>query len=183
MTNYRKLLLIMGLAAMIGGCSHEYSDERPDVQSLSADDRGLQSKDVVQASDQMAMDLLQFPELNDSRTQWTIVVTGVENMTSDYRANYDIFINRLKANLAQQGHGKIQLIQNLDRYRGLQSRELEGGAASASPGMQPQFALTGTVTNLPNRGTDYYLFTFELDDFQTRALVWGPKKYEVKVAR
>ena len=49
--------------------------------------------------------------------------------------------------------------------------------------MQPQFALTGTVTNLPNRGTDYYLFTFELDDFQTRALVWGPKKYEVKVAR
>jgi hypothetical protein len=180
---HHKLLLIMSLSVLVGGCADKpYEKQRPDVQSLSADDSGLQSKDVVSATDQMAMDLLKLPELNDSRTQWTIVATGMENATSDYRTNYDIFINRLKVNLAQQGHGRVQLIQNRDRYHNIQSRELEGGAAAGSPGIQPQFALTGTVTNLPNRGTDYYLFTFELDDMQTRAGVWYGK-YEVKVAR
>jgi hypothetical protein len=120
------------------------------------------------------------PELNDSRTQWTVVVTGMENATSDYRANFDIFINRLKTNLAQQGHGRVTLIQNLNRYRDLQSRELEGGGASA--GAQPQFALHGQVDSLPNRGTDYYLFQFDLTDLQSRQIVWA-NKYEVKVAR
>jgi hypothetical protein len=149
------------------------------VQSLSADDRGLQSKDVVQASDQMAMDLLKLPELNDSQTQWMVVVMGMENATSDYRTNYDIFINRLKSDLAQQGHGRVTLIQNLNRYRDLQSRELEVGN---TVGTQPQFALHGLVNDLPNRGHNYYLFQFDLTDLQSRQIVWT-NKYEVKVDR
>jgi Peptidoglycan-synthase activator LpoB len=179
-----KIIFVIGLGAGLMGCQpdkpHDYGQERPDVQSISPDDKGLQSKDVVAASDQMAMDLLRLPQLNDSQTQWTIVVTSIENHTTDSGMNYDVFINRLKSNLATQGHGRVQLIQNLNRFRGLQSQELETGGNSV--GVQPQFALHGTVDNLPNRGTDYYLFQFDLTDLRSRQIVWN-NKYEVKVAR
>lgn len=176
-----KSLLSLSLLAVIG-CSdkpHGYGRAHPDVDSLDPRDRGLQAKDVVAASDQMAMDLLSCPELANSQSRWTIVATGVENQTLRRRCNYDVFLERLRVNLAQQAHDRIQLIQNRDAYRNLQNRELEGGGAA---GTQPQFALKGTVMDLPNRGTDYFLFTFDLNDLNTRETVWTGK-YEVKVAR
>ena len=185
----RNVLLSIGLTAGLAGCAsdrpHEYGQQRPDVDSLHPDDRGLQSKDVVQATDEMTMKLLGLPELNDSRTRWTIVATGMENVTSSRRAQYDIFINRLKVNLAEQGHGRVQLIENRDRFHYLQDRELEPTGDRTPPGpagAQPQFALHGEVNDLPNRATDYYLFQFNLTDLRTREIVWTGK-YEVKVAR
>lgn len=186
MTVLCKSLLSLSLLALVG-CSdkpHEYGRGHPDVDSLDPRDRGLQSKDVIAASDQMAMDLLQCPELANSQSRWTIVATGMENQTLRRRCNYDVFMERLKANLADQAQGRIQLIQNRDTYRNLQNRELEGAERNPGPaGTQPQLALKGTVMDLPNRGTDYFLFTFELDDLNSREVVWGPRKYEVKVAR
>src|SRR5205085_1652744 len=99
------------------------------VDQLDPRDRGLQSKDVVAASDKMAADLLADPNLNASRTQWTIVVDRVENNTSDPRANLDIFIRRLRTALFQQGRGRVQLIENRAKLRELQSRELEPGSS------------------------------------------------------
>ncbi len=187
----RKSLVTMGLLAAFTGCAdrpHDYGRQRPDVESLHPDDRGLQSKDVVESSDTMAMDLLKLPELSDSRTQWTVVVTGMENATGGRRRNYDIFINRLKVNVSQQGRGRVRLIENRDRFRDLQARELEpdpGSGRHAPPGpegVQPQFALHGQVTDLPNRGTNYFLFEFDLTDLRSREIVWA-NKYEVKVER
>jgi hypothetical protein len=184
----RKSFITLGLVALLAGCSdkpHEYGEQRPDVGSLHPDDRDLQSKDVIEASDKMAMDLLALPELADSRTQWTVVVTGMENATSDrHHQQYDVFINRLKTNVAQQGHGRVRLIENRDRYRDLQSRELEGDGRHnpGTPGVQPQFALHGQVSDLPNRATNYFLFEFDLTDLRSREIVWA-NKYEVKVQR
>ncbi len=188
-----KSLVAMWLLATVAGCAdrpHEYGRQRPDVGSLHEDDRGLQSKDVVEASDRMAMDLMAVPELGDSRTQWTIVVTGMENGTSGRRMSYDVFINRLKTNLAREARGRIRLIENRDRFRDLQARELEpegrDGAGRRPPpgpaGVQPQLALHGVVSDLPNRATNYYLFEFDLTDLGTREIVWS-NKYEVKVER
>jgi hypothetical protein len=195
-------IAICSLAMFVGACHndkpHEYGRQRPPVEDLDPRDRGLQSKDVVVASDQMAQDLLGLPELNESRHQWTIVVDRVENRTSGDRFDMNIFLYRLKNNLAKYGRGRVALIENRDRYRDVQSRELEndapprdvfgqgdgrGGRPAPGPaGIQPDFGLYARITEMPNRGTSYYFCEFTLTNLQTRQQVWN-NAYEVKVAR
>jgi PBP1b-binding outer membrane lipoprotein LpoB len=198
MTTFAKLTLIPLAALAVAGCkSKTYENQRPPVDQLDARDRGLQSKDVVNASDQMAMSLLQLPELNVSDRRWTVVFTGVRNQTSSVaRQNLDIFVARLKSKVAQQGRGRVQIIANRDTFHETQSRELEstlserddyqqGDGRTARPGMagiQPDFALEAVAMDLANRGTDYYNFEFRLIDLRTREQVWTDM-YEVRVAK
>ena len=73
-----------------------------------------------------------------------------------------------------------------DVYRELQNRELEppanedefgqGSGRPANPnqaGMQPDFALYGTMQELPNRGTSTYRAEFQLTDLRNRTIVWS----------
>lgn len=194
----KKTIPTLALAAVVSlgsiGCHddkpHDYGQMRPDVDRLDERDRGLQSKEVVDSSDTMAQSLLRLPELNDSNRRWTVVVTGVENLTVSQRMSLDIFTSRLKVNLARYGRDRIQLIQNKDRFREIQGRELEGerddfgqgGGAPANPrGVQPDFALNAVARDLPNRATNYYFFEFSLTDLRTREEVWTDG-YEVRVA-
>ena len=188
-----KQMMIAAMLLTVGvGCAKQYEDIRPPVDQLDPRDRGLQSKDVVQASDQMAMDLLADPNLNASDTRWTMVVDRVENRTVNSRFDLDVFLQRLKMNLARLGKGRVQLIENRDKLRELQSRELEQerddfgqGAAPARPGpagIQPDYALYARINELPNRGTSYYLIEFTVTDLRTRELAWN-NAYEVRVAR
>jgi hypothetical protein len=193
---------LMSLTMFVGACHHdkphEYGRERPPVEDLDARDRGLQSKDVVVASDQMAQDLLALPELNESKHQWTIVVDRVENRTTNNRFDLNIFLSRLRVNLSKYGHGRVALIENKARYRDVQSRELEtneregdefgqggGGGGRPAPGpagIQPDYGLYAKITEMPNRGTSYYFCEFALTNLKTRQLVWN-NAYEVKVER
>jgi PBP1b-binding outer membrane lipoprotein LpoB len=180
-------------AASIGsGCkSRTYEDERPPVDQLTKGDRGLQSKDVVNASDQMAMELLSLPELSSSQHRWTIVFTGVKNQTTSARNNLDIFIQRLKSNVSRQGRDRVQIIANREAFHEVQSRELEqgerddfkqgSGASNLPAGVQPDFALEAVAMDLANRKTNYYNFEFRLIDLKTREQVWSGM-YEVKAA-
>lgn len=187
----RYVLLSFGFLATLAGCSddrpHDYGQRRPDVGSLHPEDRGIQSKDLVEATDLMSIDLLGLPELNDSRQRWTIVSTYMDNDTTRRHDQYDIFINRLKTKLAREGHGRIALIENRDRFHDLQARELEptGDARRDPPGpagVQPQYALYGRVEELPNRATSTYRFEFNLTDLRNRTVVWT-NDYLVKVER
>ncbi len=76
-------LAVLSLA-ILAGCHddrpHSYGEERPPVDELHSGDKGLQSKDVVSATDSLAQDLLADPGLNASKTQWALVVTNVEPM-------------------------------------------------------------------------------------------------------
>ena len=198
MLSLPKATLSAGLLLAIVGCysdrPHEYGQQRPPVDRIDERDRGLQSKDVVAASDQMAMDLMALPELQDSRSRWTIVVDRVENLTAERRQDLDIFLERLRVNLAKQGRGRVQLIENRDKLRDLQSRELELGSSdrfgqtggrTSGPGpagIQPDFALYGRIMEMPNRATSYFLCEFMLVDLHTREQVWT-NAYEVKVLR
>ena len=183
--------LVAAMAVGAGCKSRTYEDERPPVDQLTKGDRGLQSKDVVNASDQMAMELLALPELNASNQRWTIVFTGVKNQTVSARNNLDIFIQRLKSNVSRQARDRVQIIANRDAYREVQSRELEGerddfgqGAGRTAPGpagVQPDFALEASAMDLANRRTNYYNFEFRLIDLKTREQVWSGM-YEVKAA-
>ena len=179
----------VGLIMIAAGCSHSYSEERPSVTNLDKRDSGLQSKDVVAASDQLAQDLLALPELNASRDQWTVVFDRMENHSSDPTFNYDIFLQRLRVNVSKYGRGRIALIANKAKLHELQARELEqerddlGRPGAPGPrGTQPDFALWGRVDELPNRSTSYYQAVFTLTNVRTRQDVWT-NSYEVKVAR
>jgi hypothetical protein len=186
----RHALMIAVLAAGVGCYEdrpHDYGTRRPDVDSLHPDDRGVQSKDLVIAVDEAAHDLLALPALNESREQWTIVSTYMDNDTTWPHDRYDIFINSLKTQLARQGHGRVQLIENRGNFRDLQNRELEptGDPRTTAPGpagIQPEFALKGKVEELPNRATSTYRFEFELVSLKNRQIVWT-KDYIVKTER
>lgn len=186
--------VLVGVAVLgAAGCSdkpHEYGRQRPPVGELDERDRGLQSKDVVAASDQMAQDLLADRELNASRDRWMMVVDHVENKTSNHGFDMDIFLERLRVNLARYGKGRVQLVENKAKLRDLQARELDserddqgqGAAATPRPRSQPDYALYARVMELPNRGTSYYLCEFTATDLKSGHQVWT-NAYEVKVAR
>jgi len=192
-----KSLLAIGLLAVIAGCATDkpygYGRERPPVDSLDDRDSGLQSKDVVAASDLLARDLLSLRELRKSTTQWTMVVVPVEDRTLDrqFFTNYDIFIERLRSNLSELGPGQIRLIESKARFNQLRDRELDkerddfqqGAGGNPAPGVvQPDYALYGKAYDMPNRGTNFYYLQFDLTNLNTREQVWS-RKYEVKVAR
>jgi len=187
--NKRLIVLLAGtLAVGLAGCTpdkpHKYGKERPPIDEIDEGGRGLQSKDLLQATDQMTMDLLALPELNRSDRKWTIVAQAMENQTITQRQNLDIFVDRLKTQLFKQGGGRIALIENRDRYRDFQSRELEQAGATdtppAGPGVQPQYVLYGKMQELQAHVKSTYRAEFNLTNLKTREQVWTGE-YIVKV--
>jgi hypothetical protein len=197
MLTQAKWLVAIGLGIGLVGCSsdrpHDYGRERPPVDSLTEGDVGLQSKDVVNASDTMARDLLADPELRASEFKWTMVVDRMEDRTIDhsFQPNFDIFLERLKVNLSKYGRGGVRLVDNRAKTNQLRSREWDGarddfgqgspGSAAASR-TQPQYALYGKALDMPNRRTNYYMLEFTVTDMRSGEIVWT-NAYEVKTAR
>jgi len=199
-------LSLLGLVGLPLGCAHdkphEYGVRHPAVEDRDPEARGLEGKDVIAASDQMAQDLLALPELNESRQQWTIVVDRVDNHTERNHFDLNIFLDRLRSNLSRYGHGRVALIENRARFRDIQSREVEGGgggggggdefgqsgalhggnAAPGPAGIQPDYGLYAKITELPNRGYSYFYCEFALSSLKTREVVWS-RGYEVKTTR
>ncbi len=145
------------------------------------------------------MSLLSLPELQDSDRQWTVVISGVEDRTNDRKfrnVDYNIFLEKLRTNIAKQGRGQIRLIENRDRFYDARSRELESelegadefgqgeesGPARAPQAVSPDFGLKAIASDLPGRGTTYYLINFEVTNLRTRELVFI-EDYEVRVSR
>ena len=183
-------LAAAGLLLAAIGCAHdrphEYGQQRPPADQIDPRDRGIQSMDVIAASDKMASSLLSLPELNASKVQWTIVVDKVVDNTRDreFMTDYQIFLERLRVNLSKQGHGRVQLIENRDQFYNLRNRELEtaGPNQPAPQSMQPDFALYMKASDLPNRATNYYFLEFTLTDMHNRTQVWNDA-YEVRATR
>jgi len=183
---------LLGLCAAVG-CGHEQPQRQP-VDSLNPDDSGLQSKDVQDAADKMCRDLLSDPNLNASHNAWTIVVDEMQNKTTDpnNQVNFNIFLQLLKGNLAQKSNGRVQLIENKAEFYNLRNKELEtgatgdqfgqGGSKSGSQAVSPDYSLTGTAMDLPNRSTNYYQIEFKLVNLHNRTLAFD-RIYQVKVAR
>ena len=181
-------------APLLSGCSdkpHRMGRERPPIDELYGEDRGLQSKDVVSASDAMAQSLLSDPRLNGSKTQWVMVVDRVETNAVDARGDLDIFLRRLKVNLDRFGKGRVTFVENRDQLRKLQSRELDSerddfgqgsGPRPTAGRLQPDYGLYCRVTDLPNRGTSYYFFEFTVTDLVSGVQPWTDA-YEVRVRR
>ena len=201
LTNQRMILAAVLAAAasaatLAGGCTPSYEDQRPPLDQVDPRDGGLQSKDVLQASDSLAADLLSLPELNASRTQWVIVFDRVEDRTNSrmFGGNYDIFLQRLRTNVQRTGRGRVTVVSPRQSFYDVRSREMEvgggddfqqgeaGSRGGVGGAISPDFALRGTAMDLPNRGTVYYNLSFELVNLHTRESVWTGD-YEVRTSR
>jgi hypothetical protein len=199
------VLALTGAAAGVGGgCADndrptEYGRQRPPIDELDPRDRGLQSTDVLRAADQVIAALMALPELQDSDRRWTLVITDVEDRTNDRKfrgIDYNIFLEKLKANIAKQGRGSLRLIENREKFYDIRSRELESeleggdefgqgedsGPARAPQAISPDFGLKATASDLVGRGTTYYLINFEITNLKTRELVFV-EDYNVRVSR
>jgi len=182
---------VAGLACFLGltaGCEHsdkphDYGQARPSVDDLDYRDAGLQSRDVNDAANKVAASLLATPELNASQKQWVVVLDTMEDHTRDhmFMTDFDIFLQALKARVAEQGRGRVTLVLNRDKLYHLREKELDSNPAAPSR-LQPDFALTGVVRDLPRQGTIYYLMDFKLANLHTGIEQWS-KSFEVKVAR
>jgi hypothetical protein len=175
------------LCGLVVGCNsdkpHEYGQKRPDVDALVDDDRGLESKDVISAADQMARNLLADPVVRDSKVQLTVVCDRFEDHTTarNGRVNYDIFIAALKNRLSNQGKGQITLVENKAKLNDLRGRERDDAPGTMSR-IQPNFYLNGKVYDMPNRTTNFYHIEFDLVDFNNGTIPWS-HAYDVKVSR
>jgi hypothetical protein len=201
----RKSIATLTLAALaaLAGCSSdhkpaEYHHMRPEVSEISTRDRGLQSSDVVDASEMLANKILSLPEVNQSSRRLTIVFTHLDDLTRRRQFNYDIFLERLKTEIAERGRDRVAIVTNRDKFYQTRNAELDpspasrerddygrrGAVAPPANRIQPDFALEGKVMDLPNRGTDYFLFTFSLADIRSDGGGTEiPLKYEARVAR
>jgi hypothetical protein len=201
----RKSILAMSLAALaaLAGCSsdhkpEEYHHMRPEVSEISTRDRGLQSAEVVEASEMLATKILSLPEVNQSSRRLTIVFTHMDDLTRRRQFNYDIFLERLKTQLAERGRDRIAIVTNRDKFYQTRNAELDpapgsrerddygrhGTVAPPANRIQPDFSLQGKVMDLPNRGTDYFLFTFSLADIRSDGGGTEiPLSYEARVAK
>jgi curli biogenesis system outer membrane secretion channel CsgG len=111
-----------------------------------------------------------------------VVLDPVENRTR-FPINKDIFLTRIRAQLNSRAQGKVIFLARdrmatLERERNLKR---EGALTSASdPNVQEfqgaDYFLTGTLEGLSTRtraGTsDYILYSFQLIDARTSAIVW-----------
>lgn len=204
MVSFRKsfsVLTLTAAAAVMGGCASDhkpdrYNRDRPDVTELNSRDRGLQSSDVVEASEQLANRLLSLPQVQQSSRRMTVVFTNLEDMTRSRQFNYDIFLERLKTQVAEKGPDKVAIVTNRDTFYRTRNDELDpvrrerddrGGDRNVAPPanrIQPDFAMTGKVMDLVNRGTTYYHFTFSLTDIRSDGGGTEiPMSYEVRVRR
>lgn len=177
------------LAAFTGCETHPTPAEmRPDISSLQPGDKGLQSKDLVQMSDQMAGSILQAPEIVQNPNKITVVTTGIDNKTSQPTTDLTIFVKRLEGLLAQSAHDRIAFVERRTVTQGLQQADggnsdvFEEGSRTGAPKstrIVAQYALKGEFYDLPRGQTTYYLCQFQLTSIATGQIVWQGQ-YEVR---
>lgn len=153
----------------------------PDEQGFVAG-TGIESQDLVAVADKMARSILAIPQIAQATTPPVVVLDPVENKTR-FPINKDIFLTRIRAQLNSRAQGRVVFLARdrmatLERERNLKR---EGAVtATTDPNVQEfkgaDYFLTGTLEGLSTRtraGTsDYILYTFQLIDARTSAIVW-----------
>ncbi len=176
--------VVMAASLLLTGCSqHGYSYYRPGVSTFDSADQGLQSRDLVDMTNRLAADLLKIPEIAQNPNKVIIVMTGIDNKTSQPWQNDQIYLARMRALLNEYARDRIAFVIQPRQLQQLQQQELGGAGGDAfgqssrgqvpvNTRMIPQYALKGVFYDLPNSATTYYLCTFQLVNLHTGEVVW-----------
>ena len=149
------------VAILLAGCAGVQNPSGTPVTEMKADERGfvagtgVESQDLVRIADKMARGILTVPQISRAQNPPTVVLKPVINETR-FAINKDIFLTRIRAQLNSQVAGRIVFLENNQRAA--------------------DYNLTGKLASLTTRtakGTsDYVLYTFQLVDPRTSAIVW-----------
>lgn len=158
-----------------------------------AEDGVLQprSRDLVEATDQMAQDLAQRLDIVNRTAPPTIFVGRIENQSSLPYQEFQVYLARLRATLQSSGAREgIRFVRERDFVEDQRAREY-GDNPTVGPDAyrsRADYVLTCEVYDLPAGGTNYFLFDYQLvqlreaiggPDLGPGAIVWE-KGYEVK---
>lgn len=136
--------------------------------------RDLGSADLVTATDKMAMDIARRLDINDRESPPKIFVGEIENNTSQPHRDYQVFLNRLRAELGVAGtrHG-LHMIRERDFVETQREREFGEKQPDRTAEMyqsEAEYVLTCIVQDLPAGGSNYYLLEYQLVQLVDHAL-------------
>ena len=185
-----KLILPLTTAALVAGCASSgvKNPSGVPVTRMNADEQGfvagtgIESQDLVAVADKMARSIVGIPQIANAATPPIVVLDPVNNETR-FPINKDIFLTRIRAQLNSKAAGKETFLAR-DRMAALEKErnlKREGAVtATSDPNVQEflgaNYFLTGTLQGLSTRtkaGTsDYILYSFQLIDARSSAIVW-----------
>ena len=184
------LPVALASALLISGCASSgvRNPSGTGVTVMKADEQGfvagtgVESQDIVSVTDTMARGILEVPQVAQAQGQPRVVLLPIENNTR-FAINKDILLARIRARLNSQARGKVTFLAR-ERMTALeQERQLKQSGqvtSSANPNVVEfqgaDYFLTGKLdgaTTKNARGvSDYVLYTFQLVDARTSAIVW-----------
>ncbi len=158
------------------------------VTEMRADEKGfvagtgVESQDLVAVTDKMARSILDTPQVRNAHSPPVVVLDPVMNETR-FPINKDMFLTRIQVLLNSKCEKKVQFLAR-DRMAALErERDLKRSGqvtSSSDPNVVEfkggDFFLTGKLQSLTTRNSrgisDYVLYSFELVDARTSAIVW-----------
>ena len=191
----------LAAAALLVGCASSGVKDPSGVPvtELRADEKGtvggtgVESQDLVRVSDKIARGILSAPQIANATTAPVIVLDPVLNETR-FPINKNIFLDRIQMQLISKAAGKVMFIAR-ERMATLErEREMKRtGRVTATSDPQVQefkgadYFLTGKLSGLSTASggsvSDYILYSFQLIDARTGAIVWGDSDEIKKQAR
>jgi len=189
-TKFGTLAFLVVSASLLAGCAStgvknpsgaNVTEMRPDERGFVAG-TGVESQDLVMVTDKMARSILGIPQIANAQGTPCIVLDPVKNDTR-FPINKDIFLTRIRVQLNSKAAGKVSFLAR-DRMDALiRERDMKRTGqvtATADPSVVEfkgaDFFLTGSLQGMTTRNTsgtsDYILYSFQLVDARTSAIVW-----------
>jgi PBP1b-binding outer membrane lipoprotein LpoB len=158
------------------------------VTEMKADERGfvagtgVESQDLVAVTDKMSRGILGLDRVARATTAPNVVLEPVVNETR-FPINKDIFLTRIRASLNSKAQGKVIFLAREQLAALQKERELKRAGeltSTTDPTVQEfkgaDYFLTGKLQGMTTKAkagvSDYVLYTFQLIDARTSAIVW-----------
>lgn len=177
------------IALLNAGCvtNVPYPNGRP-VQVLNPDDAGfvrgtgIESQDLVAVADKMARGILGADPIRNAAASPYVILDPVTNNTR-FPINQDIFLRSIRVRLNEQAAGRVIFLardrmETLERERAWkqEGRVLSSTDPHVNEFRGADYVLTGNLDGLSASSSqgmsDYILYSFQLIDANTSALVW-----------
>jgi len=177
--------------ALLSGCatSGVKNPSGSGVTEMRADEKGfvggtgVESQDLVRVTDKITRGILSAPQIAAATTPPVVVLDPVINETR-FPINKNIFLERIQAQLISKAAGKVTFLAR-ERMAALEKeRDMKRTGqvtASSDPRVQEfkgaDYFLTGKLSGMSTSAkggvSDYILYTFQLIDARSSAIVWG----------
>jgi PBP1b-binding outer membrane lipoprotein LpoB len=181
---------LIGAVALLAGCASSgvRNPSGTPVTEMKADERGfvagtgVESQDLVAVTDKMSRGILGLDRISKAATPPNIVLEPVVNDTR-FPINKDIFLTRIRASLNSKAQGKVIFLAREQMAALQKERDLKRAGqvtASSDPTVQEfkgaDYFLTGKLQGMTTKAragiSDYVLYTFQLIDARSSAIVW-----------